>query len=181
MRDNVWFTYKARIQAHQRLTRNDFHSQVILVWYALVSTVLSIVTLRHPKVLGDDTDMVAASISVVLLVVSMLVANRDFRGRSIEMRRNYLALQALYANTAASNTMGAADIAKYEELLHSVENHTEIDDRQFRVLHKGTLQTRKPDALEYVQVFGYLALRFAVLAALYLAPTLVLLGQKSPQ
>ncbi len=75
MHDNIWFTYKARIQAHHRLEWLEKHSQFILVWYAILSAVLSIVTLRFPKVLGDNTDIVAAILSVALLGISLIVSN----------------------------------------------------------------------------------------------------------
>lgn len=51
MNDSIWFTFKARIRASQRLADTDFHSQILLVWYAFVGTLLSIVTIRHDKVL----------------------------------------------------------------------------------------------------------------------------------
>lgn len=102
--DKVWFTYKARIQAHQRLSKNDFHSQVILVWYALISALLAIVAIRYPHFLGSDTDIAAAALSVLLLAVLMLVANRDFRGRAISMRSNYLALQGLHSKMSSPPT-----------------------------------------------------------------------------
>lgn len=40
MKDSVWFTYKARIQANNRLDWLDFHSQMLLVWYAILSATL---------------------------------------------------------------------------------------------------------------------------------------------
>ena len=60
MRDNIWFTYKARINAHHRLEWLEKHSQFILVWYAILSAILSIVTIRFPTVLGSNTDSHAA-------------------------------------------------------------------------------------------------------------------------
>jgi hypothetical protein len=181
VRDNVWFTYKARIQAHQRLSRNDFHSQVILVWYALLSTILAITAIRYPKVLGDDTDLTSAALSVVLLVVSMLVTNRDFRGRAIEMRRNYLALQGLYFSATPSTVLTPTEIQKYDDLLQSVENHSEMDDKVFRVLHRGSLQTRNPTRMEWVEVHLHIALRCLVLTALYVAPIALMLLLAEPQ
>ncbi len=168
MKDNVWFTFKARIQAAQRLSRSDFHSQALLVWYAFGSASLAIVNLRHSQLLGSDTDLIAAILGVGLLVVSMFVTSQDFRGRSIGMRTNYLALQALY-NEIDQATLTPSERAKYNELLAAVENHTEMDDRMFRVFHKGNL-TRPPTRYETFEVHAYLALRAAVLTLLYVAP-----------
>ncbi|MCK9753480.1 SLATT domain-containing protein, partial [Pseudomonas syringae pv. syringae] len=95
-KDSVWFTYKARIQAHKRLEWLDFHSQLLLVWYAILSTALGVLTIRHSTILGPDTDVMATILSVALLGISLAVANRDFRGRAMLMRTNYLALQKLH-------------------------------------------------------------------------------------
>ena len=96
MEDKLWFTYKARIEAEVRLRNNDQHSQVLLVWYAVVSVVFSIIAIRYPLFLGKDTDILSSILSVALLAISMLVANRDYRGRSSAMQRNYVAIKSLY-------------------------------------------------------------------------------------
>jgi hypothetical protein len=172
--DNIWFTYKARIQAHERLESNDLHSQFLLVWYALLSTILAVVTVRHEKILGPDTDIFSTSLSVVLLTVSLLVTSRDYRGRAIEMCRNYREIHALYKLVVLNQAIHATDLARYEELLNSVENHTEMDDMRFRVKNKGTLSSRTPTWLEITKVFAHTSLRIAILASLYAGPIVVI-------
>jgi hypothetical protein len=49
--DDVWFTYKARIEAEVRLKNSDFYSQILLVWYAFLSSAASVLVLRHEKFL----------------------------------------------------------------------------------------------------------------------------------
>lgn len=170
MEDKVWFTYKARIQAQMRLSWLDFHSQLLLVWYAILGASLAIVTIRYPHALGEDTDIFSAVLSIALLGISMAVANRDFRGRSIAMRQNYLDLQHLYDRLMQSGTSSANDLDRYHELLSSVENHKEIDDKLFRVLHASTLSTRKPTHVETIEVYAHLAVRGGITFMLYLAP-----------
>lgn len=170
MEDKVWFTYKARIQAQLRLSWLDFHSQLLLVWYAILSASLAIVTIRHPHALGEDTDILSAVLSIALLGISMAVANRDFRGRSITMRQNYLELQHLYDRIKQSGISSASDLDRYHELLASAENHKEIDDKLFRVLHAATLSTRKPTTVEVAEVYVYLVMRTTLTLTLYSAP-----------
>jgi hypothetical protein len=171
--DKVWFTYKARIQAQLRLSWLDFHSQLLLVWYAILSASLAIVTIRYPSALGTDTDILSAVLSIALLGVSMAVANRDFRGRSIAMRQNYLDLQLLYDHLKHSGAYSPSDLDHYHALLSSVENHKEIDDKLFRVLHARTLSTRKPTRVEAVEAYAYLVLRVGLTLALYSAPLVI--------
>lgn len=172
MYDHIWFTYKARIRTQERLTQNDIHSQALLVWYAVLGTCIGIVTIRYPKFLGDNTDIVAAIFSVAILAVSMLVTNRDYRGRSLEMRRNYQALHQLYKNATLPNSaIPKEQIEKeYHVLIDSVENHASIDDKYFRFFHSGKLNSRMPTTSEKIEVVIFIVLRTALLTVLYLAP-----------
>ena len=173
MHENIWFTYKARIQAHHRLEWLEKHSQFILVWYAILSAVLSIVTLRFPKVLGDNTDVVAAILSVALLGISLIVSNLDFRGRAIAMRRNYIALQRLYFDITTSQQLSLEQKEKYFNLLNEVENHRDIDDKISRVTQVG-LKTRIPTQKEKIIVILWILLRIFITAALYILPLIYL-------
>ena len=173
MHDNIWFTYKARIQAHHRLEWLEKHSQFILVWYAILSAVLSIVTLRFPKVLGDNTDIVAAILSVALLGISLIVSNLDFRGRAIAMRRNYIALQRLYFDITTSQQLTLEQKEKYFNLLNEVENHRDIDDKISRVTQVG-LTTRIKKKKEKIIVILWILLRIFTTAALYILPLIYL-------
>ncbi len=173
MHDNIWFTYKARIQAHHRLEWLEKHSQFILVWYAILSAILSIVTLRFPKVLGDNTDVVAAILSVALLGISLIVSNLDFRGRAIAMRRNYIALQRLYFDITTSQQLSLEQKEKYFNLLNEVENHRDIDDKISRVTQVG-LKTRIPTQKEKIIVILWILLRIFITAALYILPLIYL-------
>lgn len=169
MRDNVWFTYKARIQAHKRLEWLDLHSQLLLVWYAILGTVLSVVAIKHPKVFGDDTDVMATILSVALLGVSLAVSNRDFRGRAIQMRRNYLGLHQLYRSVPKDIALTSDQSVRYDELLNDSENHREIDDRIARIL-ASQLTSRHPTVFESVHVIFWLLSRLVITIALYVAP-----------
>lgn len=169
--DKIWFTYKSRIRTQQRLQSNDFHSQLLMVWYALLSTFVAVLALKDQKVLGSDTDTISALISIGLLAISLIVTNRDFRGRAIEMRRNYLDLQHLYRKTTATPPLlSTKDIDdQYQKLLDSVENHSEIDDKYFRVFQPG-LTSRQPTKFVKVEVYAYILVRTSGLTFLYVAP-----------
>ncbi|AWR46215.1 TPA: SLATT domain-containing protein [Pseudomonas aeruginosa] len=171
MRDNIWFTYKARIQAYKRLDWLDFHSQLLLVWYAILSTTLGVLTIRDSTLLGPNTDVLATILSVALLGVSLTVTNRDFRVRAMLMRSNYLQLQKLYREIPKESTPTTEQAKKYDELLAESENHREIDDRIARVFAHG-LTSRAPTAFESFYAFQWLTLRFLITAALYILPVI---------
>lgn len=169
MKDNVWFTYKARIQAHKRLAWLDFHAQLLLVWYAILSTILAVLTVRYPKVMGDNTDILGTILSVALLGVSLAVANRDFRGRAMLMRDNYLKLHKLYRNVQYNIGTAADHQIQYHNILSESENHFEIDDRIARVFSQG-LTSRLPTNFEKAQACLWLTARVLITCSLYAAP-----------
>lgn len=169
MKDNVWFTYKARIQAHNRLEWLDFHSQMLLVWYAILSTILGVLTIRYGHLLGPDTDIMATVLSVALLGFSLAVTNRDFRVRAMAMRKNYLQLQALYRELSSGAAPTSAQAERYDELLVESENHREIDDRVARVFSTG-LTSRAPTVFESCYAISWFGARLIVTVALYALP-----------
>lgn len=173
MEDKIWFTFKARIQAHNRLSQFDFHSQTLMVWYAILSACLAVVAIRYPQALGKDTDVISAVLSIALLGLSMAVANRDFRGRVIAMRQNYLDLQKLYEEIKGKGTSSVADLDRYNSLLCAVENHKEIDDKIFRVRYAHTLSSRKPTTAETIEAYATIGGRFVVTFALYATPLMI--------
>lgn len=174
-KDAVWFTYKARIQANKRLEWLDFHSQLLLVWYAILSTALGVLAIRNGQVLGANTDVMATILSVALLGVSLVVTNRDFRVRAMHMRTNYLELHQLHRRLPEDSADPHApkpteeQITRYDNLLAATENHRDIDDRIARVFATG-LTSRLPTAFEELDARLWLTLRFLITTALYVLP-----------
>ncbi|MBO9875321.1 SLATT domain-containing protein [Xanthomonas sp. D-93] len=171
MKDNVWFTYKARIKAQERLEWMDFHSQNLLVWYAILSAVVATLTIRYPDLLGKDTDLLTTVLSIFLLAISLSVANRDFRGRAILMRRNYQRLHRLYS-TMNGPSASPAEIETYSNLLRDCENHKSIDDILARI-GSNNLTSREPSTKEVIVGYGVLIRRYALTGLLYIAPVIV--------
>ncbi|MDF5806587.1 hypothetical protein P4238_27180 [Pseudomonas aeruginosa] len=104
------------------------------------------------------------------------MTNRDFRGRSMAMRSNYLQLQNLYnvldAQNAAGNPATPAQINQYADLLAECENHREVDDRIARVF-ASNLSSRHPTGFERKYAYYWLTLRLITTTALYALPLIV--------
>jgi SMODS and SLOG-associating 2TM effector domain family 5 len=174
MFDDIWFTCKARVAAELRLKNNDLHSQVLLVWYAILSAAASIVVIRYDKFAGPNTDIYLSVLSVALLAVSMLVANRDYRGRALMMRANHIALKRLYDELKLGLVTPAEKAKLYSKLLLDCENHTSYDDRYFRVFNQQGLTTRRPPKVDVLLVLSQCALRIGAIGILYVLPLLLL-------
>lgn len=168
MKDNIWFTYKARIKAHERLEWMDFHSQLLLVWYAILSATLGILTIRYPDLLGNDTDILSAILSIGLLTISLSVANRDFRGRAMLMRGNYQHLHKLH-RTVKGDQLTSEELESYSNLLKDCENHRSMDDILARIF-SANLTSRLPSRREYVIGYGFFIVKYLLTISLYVAP-----------
>lgn len=172
MKDNIWFTYKARIQAHKRLKWLDFNSQLLLVWYAIISSILGILVIKHTDILGHDTDILSAVLSVILLGVSLTVTNLNFGIRANRLRDNYLKLQRLYQNIDKEPT--TEQLNKYHDILEESENHNEMDDRIARVFAK-KLETRKPTKNDIYISYLWIIGKYIVATLLYFLPIAMIL------
>ncbi len=175
-KDRIWFTRKARIRASERLLRNETHAQILLVVYSLFAVVVSVVLLKHPTIIGaeQNANLFLTIVSLAILVLSLLIANQDFKGRGLAFKNNYLKLQRLESEfDTTENTDAIHD--RYHELLQESENHASIDDKYFRVLEADSKISRPPSRSDKAQVYAYVALRTVVLTTLYLLPALLLI------
>lgn len=169
MFDDIWFTYKARIAAELRLKNNDVHSQAILIWYAVASAAAGIVGIRFDKFAGPNTDIYMVVLSMALLVVSLFVANRDYRGRAMMMRANHIALKKLYEELKSGAIKPELKPELYSKLLLECENHSSYDDRYFRVFNPKGL-TRSPSGTDCALTVGMLVVRVLGFGLLYALP-----------
>lgn len=168
--NDVWFTYKARIAAELRLKNNDVQSQVLLIWYAIASSVIAIIGLKFNNFLGPNTDLYTAILSIFLLAISMLITARDYRGRAISMRSNHIALKLLYDELVIGNLTPQQKPKPYSKLLSECENHSSYDDRYFRIFAN---TSRKPSFYEFVVAFIQISLRWLFIFCLYTLPILI--------
>lgn len=173
--DDIWFTSRARISAEIRLKNNDFHSQMLLIWYAIASAASGIIAIRYPIFAGRDTDIYIAILSVALLTMSLLVATRDYRGRAMKMRTNHIALKFLYDSLQNGVIDQKEKPRLYSDLLGDCENHSTYDDRYFRVFNRKGLKTRIPKWDDFLLMWLMLITRLAATLVLYAIPIILLL------
>lgn len=164
--NNIWFTYKARIRASERLLANDFHSQLLLVWYALINVGLSVFIVAKPNIYGEATNLLMALFALILFALSLIIQNRNFKDRASEFKNNYISLQQLIEECKSENITETKE--RYYELQRASENHKTLDYNYFRVFSKG--HNRPASCWEITQVYFYVVVRLSVLSILYLLP-----------
>lgn len=129
--DTIWWTRKARIQAAERLLANDFHTQLILVWYSTFSVGASIYFLQFaPQSALANVSMVIYS--VMILSMSVFMSGRNFKERGMLMKQCYLQLDLLYRQAKAAEASSDEKELKriseeYQNAVNASENHKEVD------------------------------------------------------
>lgn len=171
--DKIWFTYKSRIAAENRLKSNDFHSQSLLVWYALISAVGSIASIQDSNYLGPSTSFLSSIMAVALLVLSLWVTNQDWRGRAIKMRENHLDLLYLYNLLKDNRVEYAEAAAQYHKLLSQCENHKTYDLNYFKVFDSDAGLSTPATCYVNFSTFLVRLFRFLAWAFMYVLPLVI--------
>lgn len=170
--DRVWFTMKARIRTSDRLLDNHLHSQFLLVWYTLVSCCLSIILLKYPHFMGNDSDVIMTILSVIILVISLVITNLNFKDRGTEIKKHHIKLLEFYEKTKKIEEKDINDDLReeYSTILNEVDNHKSIDDLFARMKNIDGLTSRIPTCFEKCIYYCYRIIRFILLTFSYLLP-----------
>jgi len=184
--DNIWDTRKAKIQAETRLLLYDFHSQLLLIWYAAAATCASVYQISfQPQ--SQYAQVAMVSYSVLTLCASLFIANRQFKQRAMLVKECYEGLKPLCAEADAAEIAGNETRltelnVEYDKFLGLCENHKEIDYiwsciKRHLTTHKNN---QKPDSAptRYMwikAICNYIAGK-SCLAFLYATPILIFYG-----
>ncbi len=123
LKSRIWITYKCRVLAHERVSKYNFHSQVLSILYTLPIIFISIVDLIIP--VDSKASLITVFFSLSVLVASVFIYSQNFSGKVENIKENYLKLQNIYD---ILNIENYDEISKeYHNILSSYDNHKEID------------------------------------------------------
>jgi hypothetical protein len=181
MKDQVWWTRKARINAENRLLANQRWMELLLIWYSLVAVFTSIWLLAFSDEDQQYITFIFTCFSIFILAFSLYGANSRFSQRASQMKENYIALQQLYFLVKDANVIQREHREEYSQLLNMAENHTEIDDVRavLHEWHKTTdkeLMSRKPRAHQYVYLIYHYIIRTLFLLLLFSLPLALIIA-----
>lgn len=186
--DNVvWFTRKAWINAENRLLKNDFHTQLLMVVYAAYTSCLSVVLLKYEPSPADKNfiDSSLAVLSIVLLALSLYLNTKSFKDRAARFKSGYHDLQSIedHLKSLAGKQEGPGSEQEfmkltndYNKILRDVENHSELDDIRARVLGRARLSSRHPTSQDYIRYYWWRTWRLVGLTIAYAAPAAGVFG-----
>mgnify|MGYP000855009839 FL=1 len=172
LKNKIWFTYTARIEAYRRLKNYSFLASLLLCLYSLATVVCSIISISLPELLGKYTNTLLIVLSVISFVFSLLIVSYKFDDRALAMKENYLDLQRLYENLKR-DTSGDIDkyIDQYLNILERNENHNIIDDITNRMNQK---TSREVSNKEFLYYHIYIFSKFIFITAVLTIPLLLI-------
>lgn len=175
-------TRSARIQSEKRLLEFDALLKHATIYYACITTLLSIV----PLFLGDTFEswqdritFLSIASAIIITICTIYASGQNYAVRAEQMRHAYLDLQRLWLQIdtlkvdSEEYENALSEIAgRYVDIVASTENHTE-SDYLFGVGDKVT------DADETIRRARYILLRFMVyigLPILLVAISILVIG-----
>lgn len=185
--ERIWFTRKAWINAEERLLRNEFHTQLLLVVYSAYTTSLAVVLLAYePTPINKKlVDTALAVLSVIILALSLYLNSKSFKDRAARFKNGYHDLQEIenelltvaLLDSASEKKIACDNCSKrYSKALRDVENHNELDDIRARVIAGAGLTSRTPNRTEKINYWYWRIWRLCGLIIMYCAPLLALIA-----
>lgn len=175
--DQVWWTRKSKIQTENRLLRNDFHAQHLIVWYSFFSAAVAIFYLTTQSSATNNAAWVI--FSVLSLTISGIVSSMRFRERAYQIKICYEQLQPIIGELQSSSSDKPKLYSKYHSIIAQCENHTDSD--YFTALCKVYLTTQDKNTISphptcyiwlkfWISVFSY----YFFIILLYIIPIVIL-------
>ncbi|MFH4371231.1 SLATT domain-containing protein [Vibrio alginolyticus] len=172
LKNQIWFTRKTRIRTAERLLSNQFHSNLILVWYSFLTFAISIYAIKKPNFIGQDGDVIMTIATGAVFSLSLFIPQLELKTRYESVKQNYISLHTLYVESAfCSNKDDITEVQeKYSELLNAVENQTRLDLSYFLQFDAAPDCTMKNDFFDTLSVYLYLIIRTSAITLAYTLP-----------
>ena len=156
LRDNVWTTYKCRMNAERRYQSYNLLSHLLTSYYSLLLIVFSIFSSQFPFS-AQASQAIGVALSVAAFSLSLILYGFHFSETAIQHRECYLKLQALLWSADAEN------IGKnYAEILQAYPNHSPRD--YVALIFEGSMfghsPLKRPETAEVVTVTFWTGVKY---------------------
>ena len=176
LKDKIWWTKKSKIAHEKKLLKYNLHSQLLLIWYSLFTVAPSTLNSKSLYLLGFQQPSIDSNIliifSVLTLTMSCFVSSLNFKARSLSIKQCYENLALIEENNDEDQTN-----KKYQALLDSCENHSDIDYINAKVeIYLSTSKDHRkkinphPTWYEIYIFIYYKIIRLSALLVLYMMP-----------
>lgn len=141
-------TYKARLEAHLRLTRKNATSNNLLLAFSTATTVAAVGMLSDRNMYGSGGDALMVALAVVALVASLVVASANYGVRSKSMEASYKEIQRISLRVEnlkhglSDGTKAEEYLKLQEEYMHAINSSENHKARDYRVSQGGKQYSR---------------------------------------
>ena len=177
LKDKIWITRKSRIEASERLLRNDFHSHLLVNYYALFVVIISVYDLYCKEV---DLALLSVIGSILVLTTSIFITSKNFKERSNFFKTCYLKLDLILKKINSLNKDEKESkylpiSEEYHDVLLNSENHLAVDFTKMKlsIPKENRQKSTQIAANEYINYYLYLFARTLCMTILYLLPLII--------
>ncbi len=120
----IWKTRKIRINTESRLNKMGIIFDLLVPLYSLNFIIITILPIQKKD---NWITFVSIAGSLVILIISILASNRNYKIRAYKMRLHYIKLDDLYTKLNMDDRKVEEVYSEYQKELLSVENHSDGD------------------------------------------------------
>lgn len=177
--ENIWLTYQARLQASKRLAKNGFHSNNILITYAIINICIAVMAIKEIGLISEQKDLFLIVMAIILLVAVLLITSQKFKEKSLLLKSHANELYKVYYQALEAEDLDSKDRLthlrkRYEKILNSKEVHKPIDEIMMQEPELNFSSKNMAKSIESTKVVSYKVSRLLTLGLLYLCPIIVL-------
>jgi len=123
--EKIWKTRKIRINTEARLNKWATIFDILIPLYSLNFIIITILPIAKKD---DWISFISITGSLIILVVSIVVANRNHKIRAYKMMLHYIKLDQIYTRIQSANEADKESIYnEYLNELTTIENHNNSD------------------------------------------------------
>ncbi|MGA6161010.1 SLATT domain-containing protein [Amycolatopsis magusensis] len=154
LESRAYSTYRARLEAHKRITRLNISWNTALVGLATSTTVAAVGQLVYPGMYGSGGNALMVVLAVLSLVASLVVSSMNYGARARAMEASYKRIQQISLLAERMETTIPSDqlARRFEELqreyeiaIESSENHVTADHH--KAINQKSWETRNQSVL----------------------------------
>jgi hypothetical protein len=176
LEDRAFMTYKCRLQAYGRLSRQNTAWNTSLIAFSTSTTIAAVGLLTDPQMYGSGGNALMVALAITSLVTSLVVSSVNYGTRAKAMESNYKKIQRISVEIETLRFVPASGTdphETYRDLLHeygyaidSSENHTDSDYRKVKSMSGTPASTKQTwrEPLLSVTPYAFLVVPVAVLA-----------------
>ena len=179
--DRAWITKRCRMLAAERLSNNNRYSQELITYYSFLLVVVSVISLRYSDIFKDMAGVLLVLGSIAVLIMSLVISNKNYIERSINMKRSYLEIDMICDKSIAAEKVcddnKLNDIFfEYNKILNNTENHSTYDYNClcFSNRNNKSFTGKRLDLLELIELVGNKMLRSLLVVISFLFPLFVI-------